>query len=44
MAKLQAIAAHETLHMVESYHDERFAAKLTLLLGRILARAQRAAV
>ena len=41
LGRLQAIAAHEAVHMVEDYHDERYAAKLTLLLGRILSRTQR---
>jgi Histidine kinase-, DNA gyrase B-, and HSP90-like ATPase len=36
-----AIAAHECVHMIEDYHDERYAAKLTQLLGRILGRSHK---
>jgi hypothetical protein len=41
LATLQALAAHETVHMIQDYHDERYAAKLTVLIGQILARVQR---
>ena len=33
---LQANAAHEVVHMVLDYHDERFAAKLTELVGHLM--------
>jgi hypothetical protein len=41
LGTIQAIAAHEAVHMIESYHDECYASKLTQLIGRILARSHR---
>ena len=41
LGAIQAIAAHEAIHLLESYHDERYAGKLTQLMGRILGRSQR---
>jgi hypothetical protein len=41
MAQLLAIAAHEVVHMSYSYHDERFARSLTMLLGRLLGCSKR---
>jgi hypothetical protein len=41
MSRLQALAAHEVVHLSYRAHDEIFARALTMLLGRLLMRRKR---